>query len=143
MTYNLNDQNQYMQALDFIELAKQNKWLVTLEKKRVTRTTQQNKYYWLVLRFFALQYGCTKIEAEYYFKEIVNPDIFLRTYTDKHNMKLKITRSSSDLTNQEMTSAMNNFIAFCDQHRIQIPRPDDQVAIRYAEQEIERNLPWT
>ena len=34
MTYNLNDQKQYMQALDFIEIAKQNKWHVTLEKKR-------------------------------------------------------------------------------------------------------------
>ena len=45
MTYDLRDQQQYMQALDFIELAKQNNWHVTLEKKRVTRTTQQNKYY--------------------------------------------------------------------------------------------------
>ena len=46
MTYNLNDQKQYMEALDFIEIAKQNKWHVTLEKKRESRTSQQNKYYW-------------------------------------------------------------------------------------------------
>ena len=60
MTYNLNDQKQYMEALDFIEIARQNKWYVTLEKKRESRTNQQNKYYWLVLKYFALQYGCTK-----------------------------------------------------------------------------------
>ena len=63
MTYDLRDQQQYMQALDFIELARQNNWFVTLEKKRVTRTTQQNKYYWLILKYFGLQYGCTKTEA--------------------------------------------------------------------------------
>ena len=41
MTYNLNDQKQYMQALDFIEIAKQNKWYVTLEKRVAHHTTEQ------------------------------------------------------------------------------------------------------
>ena len=143
MTYDLRDQQQYMQALDFIELAKQNNWYVTLEKKRVTRTTQQNKYYWLILKYFGLQYGCTKTEAEYYFKQIVNPDIFLRTYTDKHNIKIKTIRSTSELSKDEMISAINNFIVYCDQNRIHIPRPDDKEMIRYTELEVERGLSWT
>ena len=143
MIYDLNDPRQYMDALDFIEHAKQNNIQISLENKKQQRTTQQNKYYWLVLKYFALQYGCTKTEAECYFKDIVNPDIFIRTYIDKHNVKLKIRRSSSDLSKQEMTSAINNFIVYCDQHQIHIPRPDDQEMIRYAEQEIERNLSWT
>lgn len=142
-TYNLNDPRQYIQALDFIEYAKQNNMLVTLEKKKETRTTQQNKYYWLVLRYFGLQYGCTKTEAEYHFKHIVNQDIFVLKYKDKRGAQMKITRSTADLSKQEMISAINNFLIYCDQNQIHIPRPEDQEMIRYAELEIERNLSWT
>lgn len=142
-TYNLNDPRQYIQALDFIEYAKQNNVLVTLEKKKEVRTTQQNKYYWLVLKYFALQYGCTKIEAECHFKQLVNPDIFIRRYKDKRGAPMKIIRSTTDLSKQEMISALNNFIVYCDQNRIHIPRPEDQEGIRYAELEIEKNLSWT
>lgn len=142
-TYNLNDPRQYMQALDFIEYAKQNNVLVTLEKKKESRTTQQNKYYWLVLKYFALQYGCTKTEAECHFKQIVNPDIFMRSYKDKRGAPMKIIRSTSDLSKQEMISAINNFIVYCGQNQIHIPRPEDQEMIRYAELEIERGLSWT
>lgn len=132
-----------MQALDFIELAKQNDWQVTLERKKESRTTQQNKYYWLVLKFFAVQYGCTKTEAEYYFKEIVNPDIFIRNYTDSHKIKMRIIRSTSDLSKSEMISSIHNFIEWCSMNQIHIPKPEDKEMIRYAEQEIERKLSWT
>ena len=143
MTYNLNDQKQYMQALDFIEIAKQNKWNVTLEKKRESRTIQQNKYYWLILRYFGLQYGCTKTEAEYYFKQICNPDIFCRKKKDKEDRIIYIVRSTSQLTKQEMISAINNFSVWCSQRQIELPRPEDKEMLRYAEQQVERNLSWT
>ena len=143
MTYNLNDQKQYMQALDFIEIAKQNKWHVTLEKKRESRTIQQNKYYWLILRYFGLQYGCTKTEAEYYFKQICNPDIFCRKKKDKEDRIIYIVRSTSQLTKQEMISAINNFSVWCSQRQIELPRPEDKEMLRYAEQQVERNLSWT
>ena len=143
MTYNLNDQKQYMQALDFIEIAKQNMWHVTLEKKRESRTIQQNKYYWLILRYFGLQYGCTKTEAEYYFKQICNPDIFCRKKKDKEDRIIYIVRSTSQLTKQEMISAINNFSVWCSQRQIELPRPEDKEMLRYAEQQVERNLSWT
>lgn len=143
MIYDLNDPRQYMDALDFIEHAKQNKIQISLENKKQQRTTQQNKYYWLILRYFGLQYGCTKTEAEYYFKQICNPDIFCRKKKDKEDRIIYIVRSTSQLTKQEMISAINNFSVWCSQRQIELPRPEDKEMLRYAEQQVERNLSWT
>ena len=143
MIYDLNDPRQYMDALDFIEHAKQNNIQISLENKKQQRTTQQNKYYWLILRYFGLQYGCTKTEAEYYFKHICNPDIFCRKKKDKEDRIIYIVRSTSQLTKQEMISAINNFSVWCSQRQIELPRPEDKEMLRYAEQQVERNLSWT
>ena len=143
MIYDLNDPRQYMDALDFIEHAKQNNSQISLENKKQQRTTQQNKYYWLILRYFGLQYGCTKTEAEYYFKQICNPDIFCRKKKDKEDRIIYIVRSTSQLTKQEMISAINNFSVWCSQRQIELPRPEDKEMLRYAEQQVERNLSWT
>ena len=143
MIYDLNDPRQYMDALDFIEHAKQNNIQISLENKKQQRTTQQNKYYWLILRYFGLQYGCTKTEAEYYFKQICNPDIFCRKKKDKEDRIIYIVRSTSQLTKQEMISAINNFSVWCSQRQIELPRPEDKEMLRYAEQHVERNLSWT
>ena len=143
MIYDLNDPRQYMDALDFIEHAKQNNIQISLENKKQQRTTQQNKYYWLILRYFGLQYGCTKTEAEYYFKQICNPDIFCRKKKDKEDRIIYIVRSTSQLTKQEMISAINNFSVWCSQRQIELPRPEDKEMLRSAEQQVERNLSWT
>ena len=143
MIYDLNDPRQYMDALDFIEHAKQNNIQISLENKKQQSTTQQNKYYWLILRYFGLQYGCTKTEAEYYFKQICNPDIFCRKKKDKEDRIIYIVRSTSQLTKQEMISAINNFSVWCSQRQIELPRPEDKEMLRYAEQQVERNLSWT
>ena len=143
MIYDLNDPRQYMDALDFIEHAKQNNIQISLENKKQQRTTQQNKYYWLILRYFGLQYGCTKTEAEYYFKQICNPDTFCRKKKDKEDRIIYIVRSTSQLTKQEMISAINNFSVWCSQRQIELPRPEDKEMLRYAEQQVERNLSWT
>lgn len=144
MIYDLNDPRQYMEALDYIEYAKQNKIKVNLEPKKQQRTMQQNKYYWLLLRYFGLQYGCPRADAEYYFKRVCNEDIFCRTKTDKQGRKLFITRSTSDLTKQEMSSAINNFIAWCHVNmQIDLPLPTDHELLRYAEQQVNKNLSWT
>ena len=143
MIYDLNDPRQYMDALDFIEHAKQNNIQISLENKKQQRTTQQNKYYWLILRYFGLQYGCTKTEAEYYSKQICNPDIFCRKKKDKEDRIIYIVRSTSQLTKQEMISAINNFSVWCSQRQIELPRPEDKEMLRYAEQQVERNLSWT
>ena len=143
MIYDLNDPRQYMDALDFIEHAKQNNIQISLENKKQQRTTQQNKYYWLILRYFGLQYGCTKTEAEYYFKQICTPDIFCRKKKDKEDRIIYIVRSTSQLTKQEMISAINNFSVWCSQRQIELPRPEDKEMLRYAEQQVERNLSWT
>lgn len=143
MIYDLNDPRQYMDALDFIEYAKQNNIKISLDRKKESRTTQQNKYYWLILRYFGLQYGCSKTEAEYYFKQVCNADIFCRTRIDKEYRKIYIVRSTTELTKQEMISALNNFHVWCSQRQIELPRPEDKEMLRYAEQQVERNISWT
>ena len=143
MNYNLNDPRHYTEALDFIEHARQNNIMISIERVKEKRTVRQNKYYWLILRYFGLQYGCTKTEAEYYFKQICNPDIFCRKKKDKEDRIIYIVRSTSQLTKQEMISAINNFSVWCSQRQIELPRPEDKEMLRYAEQQVERNLSWT
>lgn len=144
MNYNLNDPRQYHEALDFIEHARQNNIIISIDRKKENRTIQQNKYYWLILRYFGLKYGCPRADAEYYFKQVCNQDIFCRTKTDKQGRTLYIVRSSADLSKSEMISAINNFIVWSRINmQIEIPRPEDKELLRYVEQEVERNLSWT
>ena len=106
MNYNLNDPRQYHEALDFIEHARQNNIIVSIDRKKENRTIQQNKYYWLILRYFGLKYGCPRADAEYYFKQVCNQDIFCRTKTDKQGRTLYIlsrpVQVRNDFRNQQL-----------------------------------------
>ena len=99
---------------------------------------QQNKYYHFVLSYYASQIGFTRTDAEREFKEDVNPVIFVRDI-DVNGKTHKVIRSSSDISKEEMTSAINNFISYAQIYAgINIPYEHEKNAIFECSQEIDK-----
>lgn len=78
--------------------------------EKVRRSLSQNAYLHVILGGFALQYGES---PEYcktqFFKVLVNPHLFVVDKDDKFRGRIKVCRSSADLTTEEMTEAIERF----------------------------------
>lgn len=137
MKYNPLDPRDIMEAHRQLDYFISAKIPFELDKIKVSRTSRQNSYYWLVLKYYASQIGFTKVDAEKEFKEVANPDIFVREYTDKLGHTHTVIRSSADLTKEEMTSALNNFRVYAETYAgISIPYEDDYADIKACQREI-------
>ena len=146
MTYDLNDPRDYLAALNYLNRLKDQGAKAELKKVVRQRTNKQNSYLYLILNYFASQYGCTRTEAkEVFFKRIVNRELFKSVRTNRFGKEVVTYRSTADLTASEMISAINNFREWClieTDGLLQLPDPDDYQAIRHCEQEIENNAPY-
>ena len=88
-----------------------------LEKRKVVELTEktgrslkQNSYLFLILNIFAMEYGeSVEFVKERFFKELCNPDLFVRTKNDKFLGEITYLRSSADLTKEEMVTAIDRF----------------------------------
>lgn len=88
-----------------------------LEKRKVVELTEktgrslkQNSYLFLILNIFSLEYGeNTEFIKERFFKELCNPDLFVRTKEDKFLGEITYLRSSADLSKEEMVTAIDRF----------------------------------
>lgn len=139
MRYNPQDPRDILNAHRQLEYFIANKIPFELDKLRVSRTRLQNSYYWVVLKYYASQIGYTKMDAEKEFKEVANPDIFVREFTDKNGNVHKVIRSSADLTKEEMTSALNNFRVYAETYAgVCIPYESDYADIQAAKREIDK-----
>ena len=165
MTYDLNDPREYLQAKECLERMKGRGRPVRLEietddfslldklvqysaslhleielnQKRRARTLPQNSYLHFLCAYFAAEYGCTMAEAkEVYLKRQACPEIFARHVTNKRGQVITTYRSMTDLTLDETSSAIRNFIAWAAIGEIELPLPEDKAFIRYATNEIQR-----
>lgn len=75
------------------------------------RTLNQNSYIHVLCRILANDTGVSEQYAkQVYFKELANPDIFISVSKDTITGKMvKFSRSTCDLTLQEMRKAISNF----------------------------------
>jgi hypothetical protein len=137
--YRPQDPRDYLEAIDFINLAKEKGFDIELKRFYQKRSSPQNRYLHLALSYFAHCYGCTLTEAkEIYFKEYACRDIFLVETTDKNGKPVSYYRSTADLNTVEMSNAINNFIAYASCNSIEIPAPNDEIGQRICEREIEK-----
>lgn len=137
--YTPNDPRDYLEALDFINQAKEKGFDIELKRFYKKRTNPQNAYLHLALGYFAHCYGCTLTEAkEVFFKQYACRDIFRIETVDKNGNKAHYYRSTTDLNTVEMSNAINNFIAYASCNNIEIPPPNDEIALRYCERQIEK-----
>ena len=137
--YSVRDPRDYLEALDFINQAKEQGFDIELKRYYKKRTNPQNAFLHLALSYFAHCYGCTLLEAkEIYFKQYACREIFLVETTDKNGRNVKFFRSTADLNTVEMSNAINNFMAYASCNGIEIPQPNDELGLRYVERQIEK-----
>lgn len=137
--YSVRDPRDYLEALDFINQAKEQGFDIELKRYYKKRTNPQNAFLHLALSYFAHCYGCTLLEAkEIYFKQYACREIFLVETTDKNGRNVKFFRSTADLNTVEMSNAINNFMAYASCNGIEIPQPNDELGLRYVERQVEK-----
>ena len=115
--------------------------IIELTEKKPRRTLSQNSYMHVTIAYFASQYGCTTEWAKQrYFKQLVNPELFVREKDDEFLGRVKCLRSSADLDVSEMSLAIDRWRNWCAMEAsIYIPSADEAILIQQMEIEIERN----
>ena len=141
MIFNLNNEYEIPKFKEYVNKLYEQKAIVEVKKKLPNRSTQQNRYFYLILSWFACETGYSVDEIKVdIFKRICNKEIFERCRENKHGEKIKYLRSSSDLDTLEMTTAIDRFRNYASaQAGIYLPSPNESQFLTYIEQEIERN----
>ena len=113
--------------------------IVNLSEKTI-RTRGQNNYLHLLIGVVAMETGNTlEFTKEVYFKKLVNPDIFCTMKEDKIMGRVPVTRSSADLTTEEMSTAIDRFKRWGYENGIYMPNPGDESLLREIAIEMGRN----
>lgn len=118
------------------------KCIVELSERKPQRTLRQNSYLHAALGYFAIQLGYKLDEVkEWYFKDTCNKELFVRYKVDKiTGEQRKVLRSSTDLTTEEMTVAIERFRNWAaETATVYIPSPDEHRLIEQMEREIMKN----
>jgi len=117
------------------------------------RTINQNSYLHVLIRIMALSTGVKESYAKsVYFKQLANPDLFiLETEDPVTGNSIQSLRSSSELTTDEMSVAINNFRRWAEENGYYLPdatfdederaifkTPQDEQAFKQAEIETAR-----
>ena len=113
--------------------------VVELKECKV-RSLRQNSFLHVALGYFAAQTGNTlEYVKQYYYKRLVNPDIFRRERDDKYLGHIEVWRSSASLTQEEISLSIDRFRNWsASEAGIYIPSPDDARLVQLMEIEIEK-----
>lgn len=113
--------------------------VVELKECKV-RSLRQNSFLHVALGYFAAQTGNTlEYVKQYYYKRLINPDIFRRERDDKYLGHIEVWRSSASLTQEEMSLSIDRFRNWsASEAGIYIPSPDDARLVQLMEIEIEK-----
>ena len=87
------------------------------------RTLHQNSYLHVLCRIMACETGVTERYAkDVYFKQLANPDIFVTTTKDSVSGKMVVyTKSTCDISIDEMRKAITNFIQWAAENGYTLP----------------------
>lgn len=107
--------------------------------EKTFRSPNQNRYLHLLIGVVAMDAGvsldCAKRE---YFKKLVNKDSFVVKKSDKFAGEIEDLRSSSDLTIEEMSMAIDRFKRWGAENGLYMPNPDDTSLLKQIEIEMGR-----
>lgn len=139
MLYDLQNELQAQNFKARCNVLYSKKCIVELTEKKEQRTLKQNSYLHAALGFFGLQFGYTIEEVKrWYFKDMCNPEMFVRFKKDIiTGEQRKIHRSTSDLTTEEMTIAIERFRNWAaDKAGVYIPSPEEHRLVMQMEIEV-------
>lgn len=114
--------------------------IVELTERKPQRSLRQNNYLFLLINYFASQYGCTEEEAENrFYKVMCNKALFLREINDDMG-QYRFLRHTYELTTDEMSVSIDRFRNFASsQAGIYLPSADEGDYLIQAQIEVERN----
>lgn len=111
--------------------------------EKTFRTIRQNSYLHLIIGVVAMETGNTIEDTKrHYFKELCNADIFRVRKRDRLGNELDLLRSSSDVTKEEMSTAIDRFKRWAAQNGIYLPEPGDEALLKDIAVELDRNRQW-
>lgn len=140
MLYDLSNEYQVSEFKEAVKKHLEQGHFVELKRKFPQRSLKQNSLLHVWIGYFACEYGCTFDECKVdIYKRHCNKDIFEREVTNKRGNKVKILRSSADLSTEEMARSMERFRNFAATGGIFLPPPGNTEFIKYCLREIERN----
>lgn len=114
--------------------------IVELTERKPRRTSQQNRYLYVIIGLLASELGeTTEYVKEQYFKRLCNPEIFIRTKEDQFRGNIEVVRSTSELDTAEMSTAIDRFRNWAATEGYYLPSPEDDAMLAMAEREIIRN----
>lgn len=141
MIFNLANPFDLDRYKEYVNTLYKKKAVVEVKEKRKVRSLKQNAYLHTIIAYFACEYGCTAEEAKLdYYKKTCNKDLFVIKKVNRHGREVETVRSSSLLDTQEMTLSIERFRNWSSAVAgIYLPSPQDNDAIIFAMQEMERN----
>jgi hypothetical protein len=108
--------------------------------EKTNRTLSQNAYLHVLLGILAIDQG-EKMEyvKDFYYKRLVNPDIFIVIKEDKILGKVETLRSSKELTKEEMSKSIDKLRNWASSELgCYLPSSDEESLLKQAEIEIQR-----
>lgn len=104
------------------------------------RTVNQNSYLHLLLGVVAMDTGNDiRYVKEWYFKRLVNPSLFIEKRNDKLAGEIEYLRSTTELSKEEMSEAIDRFKRWGNENDFYMPEPGDDQLLRLIEIEMGRN----
>lgn len=139
MQYDLSSEFQRKAFLSRVDNALEKCRVVELVEKTF-RTRSQNSYLHLIIGVVAMDTGVSlEYCKEWYFKRLCNPDLFVTVKEDRYAGRIEVIRSSSELTKEEMSMAIDRFKRWASGNGIYIPQPGDEDLLREIAIEMGRN----
>lgn len=107
--------------------------------EKTFRSPNQNRYIHLLIGIIAMETGVGLDYAKReYFKKLVNRDLFVIKRADRFAGEIEDLRSSSDLTIEEMSMAIDRFKRWGHENGFYMPSPEDTERLRDIEIEMGR-----
>lgn len=133
MKYDLANAIEQEAAHEYIDKLAERGKIVEVTRKEPNRTIPQNSYLHLLLGIFGLHFGYTIDESKILYKQM-NKDLYY--YRKKGR---PFTRSSADLTKEEMAKSIDVFMQKSAEQGCELPLATDEKAMMHWENQIETN----
>jgi hypothetical protein len=139
MVYDLKNEYEVPKFTEKVRALLREGALVELKKRYPNRSQSQNRYFYLILGWFACETGYSVDEVKIdIFKRLCNKAIFERETTNKRGKTVKYLRSSADLNTAEFTTAIERFRNYSAAQGIYIPSPNEGDFLMYIEKAMEQ-----
>lgn len=138
MMFNYTD---YSKAIDYLKKIVESKLPFEIIKKLPKRTFSQNRYLHLLLASFSIEFGYElEFTKQEIFKKIVNPDLFIRQFSNKKTGEIcEYLLSSAKLNTKEMTDSIQRFRIYSSKEGHYLPEPNEYEILISIENEYEKN----